>query len=159
MSCKMQSFEDNREISFDDSPRKYHYSTQNSKLHKIQAGRDIIQVVLRIERENGESGANFTDMYLLALDAMVVWLRCCTRIHKILCSKVSIIIHGMILYKSLMAKLSRMTHSYRANISSVSMLDGRDADTAVRKKKKTIETGCIADPNNNRRRLQWVLSL
>ena len=40
-------------------------------------------------------------------------------------------------------KLSRMTHSYRANISSVSTLDGRGADTAVCKKKKTIETGCI----------------
>ena len=52
----------------------------------------------------------------------------------------SIIIHGMTLDKLLMVKLSRMTHSYRASIST---LDGRDADTAVCKKKKTIETGCM----------------
>ena len=74
---------------------------------------------------------------------MVEWLLCSTRIHKILCSNHSIIIHGMTLDKSLMAKLSRMTHSYRANVSSISMLDGRGADTAVRKKKKTEETDCM----------------
>ena len=34
-----------------------------------------------------------------------------------------------------------MTHSYRANASSVSTLDGSGADTTVRKKKKTVETG------------------
>ena len=33
-----------------------------------------------------------------------------------------------------MGKLPRMANSYRANTSSVSMLDGRRADTAVCKK-------------------------
>ena len=63
----------------------------------------------------------------------------------------------MTLDKSLKAKLSRMIHSYRANISSVSMLDGRGADTVVRKKKKMVETGCMwiliisaAGPNGRR---------
>ena len=66
---------------------------------------------------------------------MVEWLRCSTIIHKILCSSLNIIIHGMILDKSLMAKWSRMTHSYRANRSLVSTLDGCGcADTAVGKK-------------------------
>ena len=74
---------------------------------------------------------------------MVEWLRCSTRIHKILCSNVSIIIHRMTLNKALKAKLSRMTHSCHVNASSISTLDGRDADTAVRKKKKTVETGCM----------------
>ena len=60
----------------------------------------------------------------------------------------SIIIHGVNLDKSLTAKLSRMTHSYRANALSVSTLNGRGADTAVRKKKKTIETGCM-----------WILTI
>ena len=73
-------------------------------------------------------------------DVMVEWLRCSTRIYKILCSNVSIIIHGMTLDKSLTAKLSEMTHSYCTNISSVSTLDRRDADTAVRKKKKMVKT-------------------
>ena len=72
---------------------------------------------------------------------MVEWLRCSTLIHKILCSNLSIIIHGMTLDESLTARLSRMTHSCRANTSSVSTLNGRGADTAVRKKKKTVETG------------------
>ena len=74
---------------------------------------------------------------------MVEWLRCSTHSHKMLCANLSIIIHGMTLDKSLTAKLSRMTHSSRANASSVSILDGRGADTAVRKKKKTLETGCM----------------
>ena len=74
---------------------------------------------------------------------MVESLRCLTRIHKILCSNLSIIIHGMILVKSLKAKLSRMTHSCRAKASSVSTLNRRGADTAVHKKKKTVETCCI----------------
>ena len=72
---------------------------------------------------------------------MVEWLRCSTRVYKILCSNLGIIIHGMTLDKPLTAKLSRMTHSYRANLSSISTLDGRSADTAVCKKKKMIETG------------------
>ena len=74
---------------------------------------------------------------------MVEWLRCSTRIHKVLCSNLSISIHGMTLDKSLTAHLSRMNHSCRANALSVSTLDGRGADTAVCKKKKTIETGCM----------------
>ena len=74
---------------------------------------------------------------------MVEWLRCSTRIHKILFSNLSIIIHGMSLDKSLTARLSPMTHSCRANASSVSTLDGSGADTAVCKKKKTVETDCM----------------
>ena len=49
----------------------------------------------------------------------------------------------MNLDKSLTANLARMTHSCRSNILSVSTLAGSGADTAVRKKKKTVETGCI----------------
>ena len=75
--------------------------------------------------------------------AIVEWLRCSTHIHKILCSDLSIIVHGTSLDKSLMAKLSPMTHSCRANASSVSTLEGRGADTAVCKKKKMVETGCM----------------
>ena len=71
---------------------------------------------------------------------MAKWLRCLTRIYMILCSNLSIIIHGMTLDKSLTAKLCRLTYSYRA---SVSTLDGRAADTAVGKMQKTIETGCM----------------
>ena len=74
---------------------------------------------------------------------MVKGLRCSTHIHKILCSNVSIIIHGMTLDKSRTAKLSPMTHSYSGNASSISTLDGRGADTIVCKKKKTTETGCM----------------
>ena len=71
---------------------------------------------------------------------MVEWLRCSIRIHKILCSNLDIIIHGMTLDKSLTAMLSQMTHSYRTLVST---LDGRGADTAVCKKKKTVETDCM----------------
>ena len=71
---------------------------------------------------------------------MVEELCCSTRIHKILCSNLSVITHGMTLDKSLRATLSRMTHLYSAHISYVSTLDGRGADTAVRKKKKAVET-------------------
>ena len=85
---------------------------------------------------------------------MIEWLCCSTRIHMILCSNLSIIIHGMTLDKSFRGKLSRMTHSYRANISSASTLDGSGADTADRQKKKTVEIDCMwiliiaaADPN------------
>ena len=67
---------------------------------------------------------------------MIKWLRCSTRTHKILCSNLSIIIHGMILDKSLTAMLSRMTHSYRDNASSVSTLDRMSSYAAVRKKEK-----------------------
>ena len=74
---------------------------------------------------------------------MVGWLRCVIRIHKTLYSNLSIIIHRMTMGKSLTAKLSRVTHSCRANASSVNTLDGLSVDTAVYKKKKTIETGCM----------------
>ena len=75
--------------------------------------------------------------------AMGEWLHCSARIHKVLCSNLSIIIHRMTLDKSLTAKLSQMTHSYRANILSVSTLDGKGTDTVVCKKKKTTETGSM----------------
>ena len=74
---------------------------------------------------------------------MVECLRCVTRIHKILYSNLSIIIHGMALDKFLTVKLSRMIRSSLANASSVSTLDERDVDTAVCEKKKTVETGCM----------------
>ena len=77
--------------------------------------------------------------YYMDTAGMVEWLSCSTHIHKILCSNLT----SMTLDKSLTAKLSRMTHSCHINASSVSTLDGRGADTAVRKKKKTVETGCI----------------
>ena len=75
---------------------------------------------------------------------MVEWLRCLTRIHKVLCSNPSITINGMTLDKSLTAQFSRMTHSYRTEYI-ISQYVGRErgADTAVCKKKKTIETGCM----------------
>ena len=53
----------------------------------------------------------FSYWMLSILAAMVEWLRCSTRIHKVLCSNLSITIRGMTLDKSLTAKLSRMTHS------------------------------------------------
>ena len=65
----------------------------------------------------------------------------------------------MILDKSLMVKLSRMTPSYRANISSVSTLDGRGADTAVRKKEKAGRNWLNVDPNDNRSWSQRVINL
>ena len=74
---------------------------------------------------------------------MVEWLRCSTRIRKILFKHLSILIHGITLDKSLTAKLSRTTHSYLANAPSVSTLDGKGADIAVCKEKKTVETGCM----------------
>ena len=45
--------------------------------------------------------------------AMVEWLNCSTRIHKVLRSNLSIAIYGMTLDKFITAQLSRMTHSYR----------------------------------------------
>ena len=74
---------------------------------------------------------------------MVEGLCCSTCIYKILCSNLSIIMYGMTLDKSLRVKLSRMTYSRRPNPSSVSTLAERGADTAVCKKEKTAETGCI----------------
>ena len=85
---------------------------------------------------------------------MVKWLRCSTRIHKILCSNLDITIHGMTLDKLLTAKWSRMTHSSSAEALSVGTFDGRGADTAVCTKKKTVEIGwmwiliiTVAGPN------------
>ena len=76
---------------------------------------------------------------------MIEWLRCSTRILKMLCLNLSIAIHEMTLDKSLRGKLSGITQSYCSNASSFSMLDSRDADTTTCEKKKTIETGymCI----------------
>ena len=80
---------------------------------------------------------------------MVEWFRCSTRIHKILRSNRSILILRMTMVRSLTAKLSRMTHWYRA---SVSTLNGRGVDTAVRKRKKDGRNWLHVhiDPNNNR---------
>ena len=50
--------------------------------------------------------------FRITVVAMVEWLHCSTRIHKVLCSNLSISIHGMTLDKSPTAQLSRMTHSY-----------------------------------------------
>ena len=44
-----------------------------------------------------------------SIAAMVEWLRCSARIHKVLCSNLSNITHGMTLDKSLTAKLPQMT--------------------------------------------------
>ena len=48
----------------------------------------------------------FTCEYCCLGAAMVEWLRCSTRIHKVLCSNLSITIHGMTLDKSLTVQLS-----------------------------------------------------
>ena len=45
--------------------------------------------------------------------------------------------------KSLTANLYRIPHLCRTNALSVSTLDGRGADIAVCKKKKSVETGCV----------------
>ena len=76
--------------------------------------------------------------------AMVEWLRCSTRIHKVLCSNLSITIHGMTLDKSLTAQLSRMTHSYHTEYI-ISQYVGRKGVQILPsvKRKKTIETGCM----------------
>ena len=75
---------------------------------------------------------------------MVEWLRCSTHYSQ---DTVSIIIYEMTLNKSLKVKLSRMTHSYRA---SVSTLDRMDADTAVSKKEKDNRKWLHVNPNNYR---------
>ena len=71
----------------------------------------------------------------------------------------SIIIHGMTLDKSLTAKLSRTTHSYRANASSGSMLNERGANTAVREKEKDGRNWLHDNPNDNCSRPQRAKSL
>ena len=90
---------------------------------------------------------------------MTEWLRRSTRIHKILCSNLSILIYGMTLDKSLTAKLSRTAHSYHANASSVSTLDRRSADTTICKKKKDDRNRLYVDPNNNHCWSQGTISL
>ena len=64
--------------------------------------------------------------------------------------------HGMILDKSLMIKLSRMTHSYRANISSISTLDRKGYRYC---QEKDDRNWLHVDSNNNRSWLQRVTSL
>ena len=77
--------------------------------------------------------------------AMVEWWCYSTRIHEILCSNLSVIIHGVTLDKSLTVKLSRMIHLYCV---SVSTLDGRGADIAVYKRDN--RNGLRVNPNKNR---------
>ena len=69
--------------------------------------------------------------------AMVEWLRCSTRIHKVLCSKLSIAIHGMTMDKSLTAQLSQMTHSYRTEyiISQYVGRKGMQIPSSVKRKR------------------------
>ena len=74
--------------------------------------------------------------------AMLELLRLWTGIHEILCSNLSIINHGMTLVKSLMAKLPRVTHSLRTNIS-VSTFDARSADAGICKTKKMLRAGSV----------------
>ena len=61
---------------------------------------------MRIEWPSSERGR-----YIMFEAAMAEWLRCPTRIHKVLCSNLSATSHGMTLDKSLTAKLSQMSHS------------------------------------------------
>ena len=65
----------------------------------------------------------------------------------------------MILDDSLPAELSQMTDSSCGNASSVSMLSGRGADTAIRKKEKDGRTWLHVDPNSNRGWPQWAITL
>ena len=90
---------------------------------------------------------------------MVKWLRCSARIYKILRSNVIILIYGMTLNKSLIAKLSRVIHSHRANVSPVSTLNGRGADTAVRKKERDGRNRLHVYPNNDHNWPQREISL
>ena len=87
--------------------------------------------------------------------AMVKWLHCPIRIHKILCSNLGIIIDEMILDKSLTAKLSRMTHSHRA---SVSTLEGKGCKYRRPLKGKDGKNWLLVDPNDNRSRPQLAIS-
>ena len=61
--------------------------------------------------------------------------------------------------KSLTAKLYRMTPSYCTNASSVSTLDGRGADIAVREKEKDGRNWLHVDPNNSRSSHQRFIDL
>ena len=88
---------------------------------------------------------------------MVQWLRCSTRIQKVLCSNLSITIHGMTLDKSLTAQLSRMTHSYRTEYI-ISQYVGRK-QVQIPPLEKDDSNWLHVDPNNNRSRPQPVISL
>ena len=70
--------------------------------------------------------------------------------------RVSTLIDGMTLDKSLTAKLSRTTRLYCALASK---LDGSGADTAVRKKEKDGRNWLHVDPDNNRSWFQRAISL
>ena len=91
---------------------------------------------------------------------MVEWLRCSTRIHEVLCSKLSITIYRMTLDKSLTAQLSRMTHSYRTEyiISQYVGRKGVQISPSV-KKEKDDRNWLHMDPTNNRSRPQRMISL
>ena len=90
---------------------------------------------------------------------MVECLRCSTRIHKVLCSNLSIIIHGMTLDKSLTAQLSGMTHSYRTEyiISQYVGRKGVQIPPSVERKDDSI--WLYVDSNNYRSWPQRVISL
>ena len=89
---------------------------------------------------------------MLHTAGMVERLCYSTRIYKILCSNLSIIIHEMILDKSLATKLSRMADSSSVNVSSVSTLDGRGGAITFRQKENDSRNWLYVDPNNNRSR-------
>ena len=90
---------------------------------------------------------------------MVEWFRCLTRIHKILYSNLDIIIYRMTLDKSLMTKLSQTTHSYRANISSISTLDAKRDRYRRLQKERDGRNWLYVDPNNNRSWSQQTICL
>ena len=75
--------------------------------------------------------------------AMVEWLRCWTRIHKVLCFNLSIANHGMTLDKSLTAQLSRTTHLYRTEYIISQYVGRKGVQTPPSVKNKTIETGSM----------------
>ena len=90
---------------------------------------------------------------------MVEWLRCSTRIHKVLCSNLSITIHGMTLDKSLTAQLSRMTHSYHTEYIIIQYVGRKGVQIPPSVKKKDDRNWLHVDPNNNRSRPQRVINL
>ena len=91
--------------------------------------------------------------------AMVEWLRCCTRIHKVLCSNLSIAIHRRTLGKSLTAQLSRMTHSYRTEYIISQYVGQKGVQTPPSVKKIDDRNWLHVDPNDNRTRPQRAISL
>ena len=91
--------------------------------------------------------------------AMVEWLRCWTRIHKVLCSNLSIAIHRRTLGKSLTAQLSRMTHSYRTEYIISQYVGRKGVQTPPSVTKIDDRNWLHVDPNDNRSRPQRVISL